>query len=52
MDIRFLREDTGKEPIGAIKRILGKLTVHIIRLERVATKVARKQILLRINLMI
>ena len=42
MDINFLREDTGQEPAGAIKRILGKLTVHIIRLERVATKVSRK----------
>ena len=37
-----LREDTGKEPSGELKRILGRLTVHIIRLERVSNKLFDK----------
>jgi len=36
-----LREETGKEPIGEVKRILGRLTVHIIRLERTAEKLIK-----------
>ena len=40
-----VREDTGKEPAGEVKRILGRLTVHIIRLDRTAgrlTKISEK----------
>lgn len=33
-----LRESTGQEPIGEVKRILGRLNIHIIRLERTADK--------------
>ena len=42
MNINFLREDTGNEPAGAIKKILNKLNVLVVRLERVATKVSKK----------
>ena len=44
MNINFLREDTGNEPAGAIKKILNKLNVLVVRLERVATKVSKKGI--------
>ena len=36
-----VREDTGKEPAGEVKRILGRLTVHIIRLDRTAGRITK-----------
>lgn len=38
MQINILREDTGQEPSGALKKILGKLYVHIVRLKMTLDK--------------
>lgn len=38
-EVNNLREDTGKEPSGKLKGLLGKLLVHVLRLERYGKKI-------------
>jgi len=38
-EINNLREDTGKEPSGQLKGLLGKLLVHVLRVDRYGRKI-------------
>jgi hypothetical protein len=38
-EVNNLREDTGKEPSGKLKGLLGKLLVHVLRVDRYGRKI-------------
>ena len=38
-EVNNLREDTGKEPSGQLKGLLGKLLVHVLRVDRYGRKI-------------